>query len=111
MSNLNDKFVELQKDAIKAITPLYSGISSKDCSEENFVMTKLLMETLGLLGDLLKTIDKMEERQKETELLNNKLGKVILAKNDLDSSRYDLLLEEIRSIKKINNNRKEKKEE
>lgn len=111
MSRLNETYSEMTKDVAKMLIPMMGKVDTKGFSEEAFDMTKVVMMSMGLIGDLLEAIDELEVRQKETEAIINKLGKVILAKNDLDSTRYDLLLEEIRSIKKINNRKESKKEE
>jgi len=109
MSKLNETYTNVAKDTMRCLIPLMGKVNSEGFSDEAFDMTKIVMEVTGLIGDLLETIDEMEARQKHTDELISKLGKVILSKNDLDSTRYDLLLEEIRSIKKISNRKENKK--
>lgn len=78
MSRLNDTYSEMTKDVAKMLVPLMGRVDTKGFSAEAFDMTKVIMMSMGLVGDLLETIDEMDKRQK---FLEGKIDCLIEANN------------------------------
>lgn len=78
MSKLNKTYSEMTKDVAKALIPLMGKVNSEGLSPEAFDMTKVVMMTMGLIGDLLETIDEMDKKQK---FLEGKINCLIEANN------------------------------
>lgn len=88
MSRLNDTYSEMTKDVAKMLVPMMGKVDTKGFSAEAFDMTKVVMMSMGLVGDLLETVDEMETRQKKTEA---KIDCLIEANNTLTRVIKDLL--------------------
>ena len=88
MSRLNETYSEMVADVAKSLIPLMGKVNSKGLSPEALDMSKVVMQTMGLVGDLLETIDEMEARQKKTEA---KINCLVEANNTLTRVIKDLL--------------------
>ena len=88
MSNLNNTYSEMVADVAKCLIPMIGRVNSKGLSPEALDMSKVAMQTMGLVGDLLETVDEMDKRQK---FLEGKINCLIEANNTLTRVIKDLL--------------------
>lgn len=78
MSRLNETYSEMTKDVAKMLVPMMGKIDTKGFNAEAFDVSKVVMMTMGLVGDLLETIDEMDKKQK---FLEGKINCLIEANN------------------------------
>ena len=78
MSRLNETYSEMTKDVAKMLVPMMGKIDTKGFNAEAFDVSKVVMMTMGLIGDLLETIDEMDKKQK---FLEGKINCLIEANN------------------------------